>query len=492
MFISRWDVAVAGKVPEALNNRLGIAIAGRIYKAYVEVLRNPRWQRAYNAGARPQRLLWASTGTKDPESLGHSLHQSARLSFHGEHHARGDVEGSRRSRRNWPDHGRGRRQLRKSPGRVCQGRHQRGCPGRATSGRGRKVVCEILERIAGGDRVQERRAQEQVRALLAGHPDWSRYRLSRELCLAWNWRSLNGQIKDMAARSLLLKLEERDWVALPARRCLSPNRMRHKRIRRLAHPTDPIMGSLSELQPLQIQELSRQPEAGPVFDWLLHRYHYLGYTGAVGQNVKYLVRDRQGRDLACVLFGAAAWKTRGGMSSLAGRRRSARRIWASGGQQQPVFDFALGARAGTGQPHFGPGGPAHRGGLAGATAIRWRCWRRLWNGAGSGAVVIGRPTGLRGSDARAHPAGSPARPASAGEGCLGLSPASRLSKGVVSMKLFTREELLPLARSHPEALVDIILALQERWCNWSSGSRSWKRNWPATVPTAASRLPATD
>ena len=152
---------------------------------------------------------------------------------------------------------------------------------------------------------------EQVRALLAGHPDWSRYRLSRELCLAWNWRSLNGQIKDMAARSLLLKLEERDWVALPARRCLSPNRMRHKRIRRLAHPTDPIMGSLSELQPLQIQELSRQPEAGPVFDWLLHRYHYLGYTGAVGQNVKYLVRDRRGRDLACVLFGAAAWKTRG-------------------------------------------------------------------------------------------------------------------------------------------------------------------------------------
>ena len=68
MFISRWDVAVAGKVPEALNNRLGIAIAGRIYQAYHELLSNPRWQRAYNAGARPQRLLWASTGTKDPKA----------------------------------------------------------------------------------------------------------------------------------------------------------------------------------------------------------------------------------------------------------------------------------------------------------------------------------------------------------------------------------------------------------------------------------------
>jgi transaldolase len=67
IFISRWDVAVAGKVPEALNSRLGIAIAGRAYQAYLELLSHPRWQRAYNAGARPQRLLWASTGTKDPK-----------------------------------------------------------------------------------------------------------------------------------------------------------------------------------------------------------------------------------------------------------------------------------------------------------------------------------------------------------------------------------------------------------------------------------------
>jgi transaldolase len=68
MFISRWDAAVAGKVPEALENRLGIAVAGRIYKAYVQLLSNPRWQSAYNSGARPQRLLWASTGTKDPKA----------------------------------------------------------------------------------------------------------------------------------------------------------------------------------------------------------------------------------------------------------------------------------------------------------------------------------------------------------------------------------------------------------------------------------------
>ena len=68
VFVSRWDAAVADKVPAALKNRLGIAVAKRTYKAYRELLGSPRWERIYNAGARPQRLLWASTGTKDPEA----------------------------------------------------------------------------------------------------------------------------------------------------------------------------------------------------------------------------------------------------------------------------------------------------------------------------------------------------------------------------------------------------------------------------------------
>ena len=68
MFISRWDAAVAGKVSEALKNRLGIAVSGRIYKAYLDLLRSHQSQRILNAGARDQRLLWASTGTKDPKA----------------------------------------------------------------------------------------------------------------------------------------------------------------------------------------------------------------------------------------------------------------------------------------------------------------------------------------------------------------------------------------------------------------------------------------
>jgi transaldolase len=68
LFVSRWDVAVESKVPAQLKNQLGVAIGKRTYKAYRDLLRSDRWQRAFNFGARPQRLLWASTGTKDPKA----------------------------------------------------------------------------------------------------------------------------------------------------------------------------------------------------------------------------------------------------------------------------------------------------------------------------------------------------------------------------------------------------------------------------------------
>jgi transaldolase len=68
VFISRWDSAVAGKVPDDLKNQLGIAMANRTYKAARSLMNSPGWQRICNSGARPQRLLWASTGTKDPQA----------------------------------------------------------------------------------------------------------------------------------------------------------------------------------------------------------------------------------------------------------------------------------------------------------------------------------------------------------------------------------------------------------------------------------------
>lgn len=151
-------------------------------------------------------------------------------------------------------------------------------------------------------------ALKQLRALLAAHPEASRYRLSRVLCETWNWRSATGQLKDMAARALLLKLEARGAVRLPARRRASPNRMRHKRVPPPPPVGEPVVAALGDLLPLHFAELSAMSGAEPLFEALLHHHHYLGYTSAVGMNLKYLVRDRQGRPVACALFGSAAWR----------------------------------------------------------------------------------------------------------------------------------------------------------------------------------------
>ena len=153
---------------------------------------------------------------------------------------------------------------------------------------------------------------QQVRDLLAAQPSWSRWRLSRALAEQWAWRTARGLLKDMAARTLLLTLERRGLIVLPPCRVASPNRMRHKRppSADLLPPGEPLSASLSELTPLQITEVSAPAQAPQraIFEAALHRYHYLSYRSAVGENLQYLVHDRHGRLLACALFGAAAWQ----------------------------------------------------------------------------------------------------------------------------------------------------------------------------------------
>lgn len=151
----------------------------------------------------------------------------------------------------------------------------------------------------------------QVAQLIAENPGWSRYRLSCELAQRWDWRSPSGQLKDMAARTLLLKLEQRGLIGLPARRRASPNRMRHKKVPALdpSLSQEPLQKPLAELRPLELREVSAQfPAERGLFEALLHQFHYLSYRSPVGENLQYLVRERTGRPVACVLFGAAAWQ----------------------------------------------------------------------------------------------------------------------------------------------------------------------------------------
>ena len=148
---------------------------------------------------------------------------------------------------------------------------------------------------------------ELIRTLIEQNSTWSRYRLSRELATHWNWYSDAGQLKDMACRTLLNKLHELEYIQLPPRRRTSPNQHRLQPPAEVEHDSSPLNSSLSTLRPLRMLDCSK-PENSRLFSFLLDRYHYLGYRQPVGENHRYLVAAQDGRLLACLVFGAAAWK----------------------------------------------------------------------------------------------------------------------------------------------------------------------------------------
>ena len=150
-----------------------------------------------------------------------------------------------------------------------------------------------------------------IRGLLADHPGWNRCRLSRELCERWDWRNGKGRLKDMAARTLLLKLERLGAIQLPPRQ--KPGRPNHRGLAipdEINHDTTAVTGKLKRLQPLQVAWLGSSDKDLPLFKFLLHRYHYLGHQRCVGENQQLMISDRSGRLLACLLFGSAAWKAK--------------------------------------------------------------------------------------------------------------------------------------------------------------------------------------
>ena len=149
-----------------------------------------------------------------------------------------------------------------------------------------------------------------LRQWVTENSHWSRWRLSRELATRWDWRNGAGVLKDMAARTLLVKLAQRGLLALPERRQVPTNRMRcgTPPASEWPEPGEPIAGPLAALKPLTLQEVSGQPTSRAWLKGALAHFHYLGFGGAVGENLHYVIRDGQSRPLAGLVFGAAAWK----------------------------------------------------------------------------------------------------------------------------------------------------------------------------------------
>ena len=135
----------------------------------------------------------------------------------------------------------------------------------------------------------------EIQALIEGNPCWSRWRLSRVLAQSWQWYAASGQLKDMAARTLLLTLHERELIALPERR-------RSPLTRALDADPDPfdllapepVVTSLSRLRPLQVEVVGPQQSDYRLFQRYLAQHHYLSYRGPVGENLAYLIRSGTG------------------------------------------------------------------------------------------------------------------------------------------------------------------------------------------------------
>lgn len=156
-----------------------------------------------------------------------------------------------------------------------------------------------------------RKEIDQIRQILKEYPYWHRTKISQKICEEWNWRNDKGRLKDIACRSLLRKLESKGHIKLPTPIRKPAPRMKDKRVAQLHFSflfEQSCAKTLQEAAPLTITIVSPGTAEGKLFAALLAEHHYLGYKGSVGEHLAYLVRDAAGKVLACVLFGAPAWR----------------------------------------------------------------------------------------------------------------------------------------------------------------------------------------
>lgn len=148
-----------------------------------------------------------------------------------------------------------------------------------------------------------------IRQLIIENPNDSRRILSKKVCLAWNWRQANGQLKDMFCRSLMLKLHREGHILLPVQKKYPNNPLLNRK-----HPAvieidqSPILRSLSEIKPLDFQQV-RATSQEKLYNSLISAYHYLGYCHPIGEHLKYIV-FWQRRPIACFGFSSAVRQNR--------------------------------------------------------------------------------------------------------------------------------------------------------------------------------------
>jgi hypothetical protein len=150
------------------------------------------------------------------------------------------------------------------------------------------------------DRINE------IQALIADNPQMGRSEISRQICRMWEWQSPTGTLKDIACRDMLRALDKAGKIILPPP--MGPIRKAGNKptIKHLEHSMDPIEHPLAELLPIRLDTVNTGV-ALTEFKSHIDQFHYLGFDRTVGENMKYIVKDKFGTPLACLLFGSAAW-----------------------------------------------------------------------------------------------------------------------------------------------------------------------------------------
>ena len=150
---------------------------------------------------------------------------------------------------------------------------------------------------------------ELINQLIRHNPTWGRSRLSRELCQLWDWKSSSGHFKDMACRSYLKKLDHHSLIELPKPKHPAYLNTHHHPVQPVFHDKTPVECKIKNLYPISVNVIENGYEL-KLFKYLISAYHYLGWSRTVGENLKYLVYDKESRPLGCSMFGAAAWRVK--------------------------------------------------------------------------------------------------------------------------------------------------------------------------------------
>ena len=232
-----------------------------------------------------------------------------------------------------------------------------------------------------------------IRRLIQDRPGWSRWKLSRELCQAWQWRQANGALRDMVCRGLLLMLHRSGEIELPPIKRAVRNRIAER-----ARPAPVfveqrlVQSSLGDLQPLEFVQVRRTPEEA-LFNSLLDQHHYLGYERPVGEHLKYLVKARA-QVIACLAWSSAPRHL---------KLRDHYLGWSNEARERNVHLLVYntrflirGSRYHTWPRTFWAAWPRSFPAIGSAfTPIRFIGWKRSWIHHASRGRVTAPPTGAR-------------------------------------------------------------------------------------------------